>query len=68
MLTAPWTKQRLAAIMAQGPHKSTFDHADFFGEELVEFVLKGQWIVLPYKVVQALPCSTKGSTESAQWG
>jgi hypothetical protein len=55
MSTAPWTDERLATTMARGPHKSAFDFAEFLGEELTEFVLKGQWIVLPYEVVKKLP-------------
>jgi hypothetical protein len=55
MSTAPWSEERLAATMARGPHKSAFEYAEFLGEELVEFVLKGQWVVLPYSVVQTLP-------------
>ena len=55
MATAPWSEARLAATMARGPHKSAFEYAEFLGEELVEFVLKGQWIVLPYSVVRLLP-------------
>jgi hypothetical protein len=55
MSTAPWTQEHLAETMARGPHKSALEYADFLGEELVEFVLKGQWIVLPYHIVQALP-------------
>jgi hypothetical protein len=51
MSTAPWSEERLAATMARGPHKSAFEYAEF----LVEFVLKGQWVVLPYSVVQTLP-------------
>ena len=55
MSTAPWSETRLAATMTRGPHKSAFEYAEFLGEELVQFVLKGQWIVLPYSVVHALP-------------
>jgi hypothetical protein len=55
MTTTPWSDKRIEATMARGPHKSAFEYADFLGEELLEFVLKGQWIVLPYSVVQTLP-------------
>jgi hypothetical protein len=55
MATAPWTAEQLAATIARGPHKSAIEYAEFLGEELREFVLKGQWIVLPYHVVQNLP-------------
>jgi hypothetical protein len=55
MTTAPWTPGKLAATLARGPHKSAHKYVDFLGEELVEFVLKGQWVVLPFKVVQQLP-------------
>lgn len=55
MATAPWSPERRASTLAQGPHKSAFEHAEFLGDELVEFILKGQWIVLPYSVVKTLP-------------
>jgi hypothetical protein len=45
---------RLAATLARGPHKSAVEHAKFLGEELVEFILKGQWVVLPYSEVARL--------------
>jgi hypothetical protein len=46
MATAPWTSERLATTMAWGPHKSSLELADFLGEELAKFVLKGQWTSL----------------------
>jgi hypothetical protein len=55
MATAPWSDDRLAATIARGPHKSAFELIQFLGEELAEFVLKGQWAVLPYSVVWSLP-------------
>jgi hypothetical protein len=55
MTTAPWSDKRLAATIARGPHKSAFNHVDFLGQELMEFILKGQWVVLPYSVVSHLP-------------
>jgi hypothetical protein len=55
MSTAPWSDERLASTMARGPHKSAFEYAEFLGDELMEFVLKGQWVVLPYNLVKRLP-------------
>jgi hypothetical protein len=55
MTTVPWSGKRVEATMARGPHKSAFEYANFLGEELLEFVLKGKWIVLPYSIVQTLP-------------
>jgi hypothetical protein len=55
MATAPWSQDKLAAALSRGPHKSAFEHAAFWGEELVQFVLKGQWVVLPYRMLKALP-------------
>jgi hypothetical protein len=55
MSTAPWSDEKITATLARGPHKSAFDYAAFLGEELGEFVLKGQWIVLPYSVICKLP-------------
>ena len=59
MATAPWSEARLASTMARGPHKSAFEYTSFLGEELVQFVLKGQWIVLPYSAVCTLPRRTR---------
>jgi hypothetical protein len=59
MSTPPWTAAQLAKTLARGPHKSAVDYAEFLGQELVEFVLKGQWVVLPYQVVQSLPCRVR---------
>jgi hypothetical protein len=55
MTTAPWSNECLEATMARGPHKLAFEYADCLGEELMEVILKGQWIVLPYSLVRALP-------------
>jgi hypothetical protein len=55
MSTAPWTQGQLATTLAGFPHKSAHEYVDFLGEDLVEFVLKGQWVILPFQVVQQLP-------------
>jgi hypothetical protein len=55
MTTAPWFEERLASTMARGPHKSAFEYAEFLGDKLAEFVLKGQWVVLLYHMVKKLP-------------
>jgi hypothetical protein len=35
----------------QGPHKSANEYADFLREEHLDFVQKGFWMVLPYKLL-----------------
>ena len=39
---------------ARGPHKSCRDHLEFLREELLDYVEKGFWILLPYRVVKHL--------------
>ena len=43
------------AALDRGPHKSCTDHIDFLGEEIVDKVKKGQWVVLPVSVASSLP-------------
>lgn len=54
MTTPPWTKERLAAALARGPHKSAKEYAEFVCEEFVDFINKKFWTVLPYNEVRDL--------------
>jgi hypothetical protein len=47
MSTVPWSHDRISAAINRGPHKSSDEHVDFLEGELVEFVNRGQWVVLP---------------------
>jgi hypothetical protein len=46
-------KQDLA--MKRGRHKSALKFAKFLQEELVYFIQKGQWVVLPYRLLMNNP-------------
>jgi hypothetical protein len=42
-----WTKSKLEAAAARGPHKSAQEHAAFVREEMADFCRQGFWVVLP---------------------
>jgi hypothetical protein len=50
--TPPWTDQPRKDTLRRGPHKSADEFADFLREELLDFVKKGFWMVLPYWLLQ----------------
>jgi hypothetical protein len=50
--TPPWTDQQREDTLRRGPHKSSVEFADFLREELLDFVKKGFWMVLPYRLLQ----------------
>ena len=50
----PWSHSTLKQRIARGSHKSCQDHLDFLREELLDFMKKGFWLVLPWKTVRAL--------------
>jgi hypothetical protein len=50
--TPPWNLERLEATLKQGPHKSSEQHAAFLREELLDFVQKGFWTILPWRLVK----------------
>jgi len=52
MATAPWTEEVLDARIKRGAHKSCDDHLEFLREEILEFVRKGFWTLLPYRLVK----------------
>ncbi len=47
--TPPWTPAEQDAAVTRGPHKSCHEYAEFLRSELLDFVKKGYWVVLPYK-------------------
>jgi hypothetical protein len=50
--TPPWTGQQRTDTMRRGSHKSAVEYADFLREELLDFVKKGFWMVLPYRLLK----------------
>jgi hypothetical protein len=53
--TAPWTQAKLHAAKTRGSHKSATKHLAFLQEEIISFMQKGQWILLPYELIKDLP-------------
>jgi hypothetical protein len=49
--STPWTLQQKLAALAKGSHQSAKQHMDFLCGEFVDMVQKGQWIVLPSKLL-----------------
>jgi hypothetical protein len=52
--TPPWTDEVLDERVQRGSHKSCDEHLEFLREEMLEFVQKGFWLMLPYRVVKRL--------------
>ena len=55
MSTPPWSTKRRTKHVRRGPHKSCLGHLDFIRTEMLDFVRKGYWMVLPYRLVKDLP-------------
>ncbi|KAL3823259.1 LOW QUALITY PROTEIN: hypothetical protein ACHAXA_011104, partial [Cyclostephanos tholiformis] len=53
--TPPWTSHQVQRALSRGPHKSAHEYIDYLGEEFVDMINKGQWVILPYSAVQHLP-------------
>jgi hypothetical protein len=47
LATAPWSPDRISEALKRGPHKSSHEHVEFLEGELVDFLHRGQWVVLP---------------------
>jgi len=47
--TKPWSEARIESALKRGPHQSCNEHLDFLREELLDFVRKGFWVLLPYQ-------------------
>jgi hypothetical protein len=49
--TEPWSRQRKDEVLKRGSHQSALLHTDFLCEELVYIIHKGQWVLLPTRLV-----------------
>ena len=52
MSTPPWELKQLDERMKRGSHKSCDDNRDFLRTEILDFVKKGFWTVLPYRLLR----------------
>ena len=52
--TAPWGAKKRRGHVQRGAHQSCKDHLEFIRTEMLDFVKKGYWMVLPYRLVQDL--------------
>jgi hypothetical protein len=48
----PWDEVHLESTIQRGPRKSATEYVDFLCEELLDFVQKGFWMVLPVKLLR----------------
>jgi len=48
----PWSDTELEYRLSRGSHKSCDEHLDFLRGEMLEFVQKGFWTVLPYSLLK----------------
>ena len=53
--TAPWSKKLLAQRVKRGSHQSCEEHKSFLREEMLDFVEKGFFTLLPWRLVKNLP-------------
>jgi hypothetical protein len=47
----PWTFAQKAAALFRGPHQSAAKHIPFLRQEFVDMIRKGQWTLLPARLV-----------------
>jgi hypothetical protein len=47
----PWTFTQNAAALTRGPHQSARQHIPFLRQEFVDMIRKGQWTLLPVRLV-----------------
>jgi len=52
MSTAPWGESELEHRLKRGSHKSCDEHLDFLRGEMLEFVRKRFWVLLPYRLIR----------------
>ena len=52
MLAPPWELKVLEQRLKRGSHKSCNENLDFIREEMLDFVKKGFWTVLPYRLLK----------------
>ena len=55
LTSKPWSKNTRNKRMKRGSHQSCQEHLDFLREEMLDFVKKGFWTLLPYRLLQHLP-------------
>jgi hypothetical protein len=55
MSTAPWGIKKRTMHVRRGAHQSCKDHLEFIRTEMLDFVEKGYWMVLPYHLVRDDP-------------
>jgi len=48
----PWGEQKIENTLKRGPHKSCRDHLEFLRSEILDFVQKGYWVLLPYRLLK----------------
>jgi hypothetical protein len=53
--TPPWTDCQHEATLLRGSHKSAAEHIEFLREELLDFVQKGFWMILPVSLLRKYP-------------
>jgi hypothetical protein len=51
MKTEPWSRQRKDEALKRGSHQSALLHTDFLCDEFVDMIHKGQWVLLPARLV-----------------
>jgi hypothetical protein len=51
MKTEHWSRQRKDEALKRGSHQSALLHTDFLCEEFVDMIHKGQWVLLPARLV-----------------
>jgi hypothetical protein len=49
--SAPWTLHQKLAALDRGSHQSAKQHMEFLCGEFVDTIEKGQWILLPAKLI-----------------
>jgi hypothetical protein len=54
MQTPPWSPELRQARLDRGSHKSCDDHFEFVREEMLEFVEKGFWTLVPYRLIKTM--------------
>jgi hypothetical protein len=47
----PWSFNQKAAALLRGPHQSAKQHVPFLRKEFVDMIRKGQWTILPARLV-----------------
>jgi hypothetical protein len=55
LATQPWDDNRQDATILRGVHKLALDHLEFLPEELLDFVQKGFWMILPVTLLKKYP-------------